>query len=674
MKLNQLLALFTAIAPVFTAKQNCGSDYIRKEFRECTEHEIKNYIDGSTGHYIDDFTNAHHEAIGPHHSGTASFLPWHRLLLSTLEAAMRECTGNNEIFIPYWDNGLDSQSPEKSLIWNYFGKDGNINNDQIGRNEEDIKNYGECVDGPLKGVLFQHVPPDMINQSPDCLRRDFGARSTNAETFTLVTLEVIDLIIREKDFGTMCAGLEGLYHGKVHAWVGGHMGGLETATNDPIFYMHHANVDRLWSEWQLSNPDLARTYIGKNAEGEPVNEADLLELYNPETLNKYYDTRPVSDMYDTNDWCYKYTLSVIPAKQDGTPINSTSSGSPNNKDTPSSDNREDLFNQRTTKPYTAKAIKRLHLNMEQTGAWEELTNDYIRYINSLEGYVSYDALINHRNQKYISTPSNIYEDLKIVRGMLLDNFKQLNNLPESLKVLMDAENDLDELGKDDEENPEGGGAAGGEEDSADSEGSDKSKPPAEKPGTTESTDKSVVVDVGDKDETQKEKGGNKVDDKPKKKENEKKSDEVEEKKDQKKTKEESEKVDHTKAHKEHKENEDGKKGHKEYKEKEDDKKGHKEYKEKEDGKKGHKEYNEKKEKDVYGKANKNYGNNNSNEKGHSDKKYNEEKGYEKQIKWKETEWFEYEKPANYKDNGNLNSNSFDEQFYEDEEDSDFYDE
>ena len=40
------------------------------------------------------------------------------------------------------------------------------------------------------------------------------------------------------------------------------MGSIPTAPADPIFWMHHANIDRLWWQWQTSpqgqgkNPNL----------------------------------------------------------------------------------------------------------------------------------------------------------------------------------------------------------------------------------------------------------------------------------------------------------------------------------------------------------------------------------------------------------------------------------
>jgi len=39
-------------------------------------------------------------------------------------------------------------------------------------------------------------------------------------------------------------------HNVVHMFVGGSMGPL-TSPNDPVFFLHHCNVDRIWYQWQV---------------------------------------------------------------------------------------------------------------------------------------------------------------------------------------------------------------------------------------------------------------------------------------------------------------------------------------------------------------------------------------------------------------------------------------
>ena len=43
-------------------------------------------------------------------------------------------------------------------------------------------------------------------------------------------------------------------HGSVHVGVGGWMGKIKTAAKDPIFWLHHCNIDRIWSQW-ISQPN-----------------------------------------------------------------------------------------------------------------------------------------------------------------------------------------------------------------------------------------------------------------------------------------------------------------------------------------------------------------------------------------------------------------------------------
>src|SRR5262249_12984546 len=43
-------------------------------------------------------------------------------------------------------------------------------------------------------------------------------------------------------------------HNKVHEWIGGQMLGL-SSPNEPLFWLLHANIDRLWAQWQDEHPD-----------------------------------------------------------------------------------------------------------------------------------------------------------------------------------------------------------------------------------------------------------------------------------------------------------------------------------------------------------------------------------------------------------------------------------
>lgn len=75
--------------------------------------------------------------------------------------------------------------------------------------------------------------------------------------------------------------LENPPHNQVHGAVGLDMGSTNTAATDPMFWAHHANVDRLWAEWQ-------KTHDGSN----PPNLDDVLR---PFTL-KVRDVLSIGDL------------------------------------------------------------------------------------------------------------------------------------------------------------------------------------------------------------------------------------------------------------------------------------------------------------------------------------------------------------------------------------------
>jgi tyrosinase len=55
--------------------------------------------------------------------------------------------------------------------------------------------------------------------------------------------------MQESAFFRFQTRLESSPHGTVHGAVGGLMARVPTSANDPVFWLHHANVDRLWDHW-----------------------------------------------------------------------------------------------------------------------------------------------------------------------------------------------------------------------------------------------------------------------------------------------------------------------------------------------------------------------------------------------------------------------------------------
>jgi tyrosinase len=72
-------------------------------------------------------------------------------------------------------------------------------------------------------------------------------------------------------------GLPAHNHG--HSWIGGIMNNTSTSPTDPIFWLHHAEVDRLWQIWRQTNPTPAPLLAGADRIMDPWAESydDLLD-------------------------------------------------------------------------------------------------------------------------------------------------------------------------------------------------------------------------------------------------------------------------------------------------------------------------------------------------------------------------------------------------------------
>jgi tyrosinase len=92
-------------------------------------------------------------------------------------------------------------------------------------------------------------------------------------------------------------------HGRGHGYVGGDMDGSSASPNDPVFFLHHAQVDRLWAAWQdenlasgdpkravrSGNPGFPDAYLGPLFNFGEVLASELLDY---RSLGYEYDSLP----------------------------------------------------------------------------------------------------------------------------------------------------------------------------------------------------------------------------------------------------------------------------------------------------------------------------------------------------------------------------------------------
>ncbi|KAK0118659.1 hypothetical protein ONS95_007540 [Cadophora gregata] len=262
-----LLALTLSAIPLASAtptpihrRSNCTNPTVRKEWRTLSRDEQISYVNavnclttkpsriGLSSPLYDDFPYVHNQLNNDIHS-VASFLPWHRYFVHVYETALKECgyTGS----ATYWDWTLDSLSPSTSPIWDAttgFGGNGSPNVTEPGEYSPQ-----KCVaDGP-----FSKLRPTYITNSytPHCLTRNWnnGTSLPGRMLGEYYSPEVVDGAQALGTYTEYRYELEGTPHGAIHAAVGGDLG-PSTSPNEPIFFLHHAQVDRLWYLWQQKDP------------------------------------------------------------------------------------------------------------------------------------------------------------------------------------------------------------------------------------------------------------------------------------------------------------------------------------------------------------------------------------------------------------------------------------
>lgn len=325
-----------SVIPKLSAKATtCVDPVVRKEWRELTADEKAEYLRAAVcvrnlpkAKYadIEAVTSRMDDLVYTHHTlnldihFVANFLPWHRWFVQLHEDLLRdECDFKG--VQPYWDWSIEADSntmPESPLFDAATGFGGN--GKKTGSTEA---GFEKCVvDGPFAnstltiGMGWPDVNSD--GDRPHCFVREFNNASGSDENGDLIigdmqasaySTAVMKTINNFDTYRKMSDMLEGLPHAQIHSIIFGDMG-PSTSPNEPLFMLHHAQVDRAWARWQGRNETRLADYAGWNDRDETIrasidDEMPILELA---------DTKPiVRDYMDTmaGPLCYTYSVMTI---------------------------------------------------------------------------------------------------------------------------------------------------------------------------------------------------------------------------------------------------------------------------------------------------------------------------------------------------------------------------
>lgn len=191
--------------------------------------------------------------------GNDGFLPWHRAFLYEFEELLQ--TVDPTVTIPYWDWTLPTAVQQAEIFtadfMGGFGAGG-----VQGSNFSTANGWVQRTD--LSGNTWNG-----LSTGTQALARP-ARNATNRSFATLGNVnwtgpggfpaglvsgqEAINRTMSLTTYATFNFQLERRVHNPQHTWIGGSMG-TQASPNDPMFWLLHANVDRLWAEWQMQDTD-----------------------------------------------------------------------------------------------------------------------------------------------------------------------------------------------------------------------------------------------------------------------------------------------------------------------------------------------------------------------------------------------------------------------------------
>ena len=193
-----------------------------------------------------------------HGGPPGSFFGWHRMYLYYFEQVLRWAAEDPTLRLPYWD-------------------------------------YTDTT---------QLAMPSVYRVSSSVFFDDKRNPQLNSGAATLSALRTnINNALTVSDYFTYEQRIENGVHGYVHCTVGptcpvAHMGDVPVAGNDPIFYSHHANIDRMWACWQNLYPTPSGDW-----QNQTFSFPDATGTLQTKPISAFFDSAANGYVYDNSTNC-----------------------------------------------------------------------------------------------------------------------------------------------------------------------------------------------------------------------------------------------------------------------------------------------------------------------------------------------------------------------------------
>lgn len=323
---------FVALKKVTVGSGDKGSSRANYESL-CAAAEQPAYERNLYDYYVEAHVNAFVSMGTPaeeHHSMShmgPQFLPWHRYLLLRVEADLAEVLGDPEFTLPYWDweeclRDGDPSACEPIFDRATLGSGGSCDDDRRAV-EGYLSDQGFRLNLTTQGNnLF--IPRSVVCGQTRPLHRQVGcndlarAPADAAAVRAIFARKVYDaapydhcetdeaVSFRQylegysmRSTAMTCTAVGCGMHSAGHIYIGGDMFESSGSPNDPMFFLHHANVDRLWAAWQAANVAAGRaTAVDHGNPGYPEHSRGALFVWSEVKASEMFDHEALGYRYD----------------------------------------------------------------------------------------------------------------------------------------------------------------------------------------------------------------------------------------------------------------------------------------------------------------------------------------------------------------------------------------
>ncbi|KAI0810206.1 hypothetical protein GGR55DRAFT_688909 [Xylaria sp. FL0064] len=344
------LAHDSALGRLDGTNSNCTKDtvHVRKEWRyipgpertayrkavECLMNQPNIYPNVTGPKTMFDSFGVLHYYLTPAVHNSAYFLLFHRLYVWTYEQKLRDVCGYTGSF-PYWEWGLDAGGVEKSPIFDgsetSMGSNGAPTNGTGGGGGGFPPGGGffggggtggGCVTtGPFTNYTVNFGPNtarDPLAANPRCLKRNLNTALCAAYASLRNTTETI---LQSPDIESFQANVQGDFrypaarkwalavHGGGHFTIAGDPGSdFYFSPLEPVFYLHHGQIDRMYWIWQeldwAKRQAMAGTITMMNQP--PSRNGTLDDVLDISPVGQAFKYRQLLDTVGGSPFCFIY--------------------------------------------------------------------------------------------------------------------------------------------------------------------------------------------------------------------------------------------------------------------------------------------------------------------------------------------------------------------------------